>query len=216
MGAKHSVQGNVAQQRPRANSVIEAADLRPAGPIRQTASHGPTRHHSVAVDSHFSDDTEPDEEEPQPGPSNRSLSTGTTSNLVSSFRWTSRSPRTTFHFNTTTSPNRGTSARNAALDRRNNHILRFFSGQDIDCPVCHKQVPSDDAEAHLVMCLTRPKLAYNEEILTSNRGECVICFEDLEPGQTAARLECLCLYHKDCIDEWFKRKSVCPQHPGDD
>lgn len=33
--------------------------------------------------------------------------------------------------------------------------------QDIKCPVCQKTVPSDEAEIHLVMCLTRPKITYN-------------------------------------------------------
>ena len=92
-------------------------------------------------------------------------------------------------------------------------------------------MPSDDVEVHLVMCLTRPQLAYNgifqvlnnltqylfsEEVLEELRGECSICLEDMETGQTVARLECLCIYHKACLDEWFKRKNVCPQHPGDD
>ncbi|VDP11630.1 unnamed protein product [Soboliphyme baturini] len=32
---------------------------------------------------------------------------------------------------------------------------------DMKCPVCHKHIPSDEVECHLVMCLTRPRITYN-------------------------------------------------------
>lgn len=35
-----------------------------------------------------------------------------------------------------------------------------------------------------------------EDVLTEDKGECVICFEDLKQGDTIARLPCLCVYHK--------------------
>lgn len=36
-----------------------------------------------------------------------------------------------------------------------------------------------------------------EDILTDdNKGECVICLEDLLKGHVIARLPCLCVYHK--------------------
>lgn len=75
------------------------------------------------------------------------------------------------------------------------------------------------------MCLTKPRLSYNgksiakrmiigvvpwqeenkvetliicviEDILADEKGECVICLEDLQPGDVIARLPCLCIYHK--------------------
>lgn len=91
--------------------------------------------------------------------------------------------------------------------------LRFF---DIKCPVCHKVVPSDDVEYHLVVCLTRPRLTYNDDVLSEDKGECAICFEEMSQGDTIARLPCLCVYHKGCIDSWFKVKNSCPEHPSDD
>lgn len=86
----------------------------------------------------------------------------------------------------------------------------------IKCPVCSKFVIPDDIECHLVMCLTKPRLSYNgklsnlliqfnatlffyispEDILTDDKGECVICLEDLSQGDIIARLPCLCIYHK--------------------
>ncbi|KAJ8042487.1 E3 ubiquitin-protein ligase znrf2 [Holothuria leucospilota] len=89
----------------------------------------------------------------------------------------------------------------------------FFSG--IKCPVCSKFVPPDDIEVHLVVCLTKPRIVYNEDVLESDSGECVICLEDLEQGDTIARLPCLCIYHKICIDMWFERNRSCPEHPLD-
>lgn len=35
-----------------------------------------------------------------------------------------------------------------------------------------------------------------EDVLADEKGECVICLEDLQPGDVIARLPCLCIYHK--------------------
>ncbi|KAK1173450.1 E3 ubiquitin-protein ligase znrf2-like isoform X1 [Acipenser oxyrinchus oxyrinchus] len=69
------------------------------------------------------------------------------------------------------------------------------------CPVCSKFVPSDEMDLHLVMCLTKPRITYNEDVLTKDAGECAICLEELVQGDTIARLPCLCIYHKGCINE---------------
>ncbi|KAJ1529650.1 hypothetical protein ONE63_006413 [Megalurothrips usitatus] len=91
----------------------------------------------------------------------------------------------------------------------------IWSLNGIKCPVCSKFVLSDDIECHIVMCLTKPRLSYNEDVLTDDKGECVICLEDLSQGDTIARLPCLCIYHKNCIDRWFEVNRSCPEHPGD-
>ncbi|XP_042551008.1 E3 ubiquitin-protein ligase ZNRF2 isoform X1 [Dipodomys merriami] len=83
------------------------------------------------------------------------------------------------------------------------------------CPVCSKFVPSDEMDLHLVMCLTKPRITYNEDVLSKDTGECAICLEELQQGDTIARLPCLCIYHKGCIDEWFEVNRSCPEHPSD-
>ncbi|XP_013785584.1 E3 ubiquitin-protein ligase znrf2-like isoform X2 [Limulus polyphemus] len=93
--------------------------------------------------------------------------------------------------------------------------IQLLTLNGIKCPVCSKIVVSDDVEYHLVMCLTKPRISYNEDILAENKGECVICLEDLLQGNTIARLPCLCIYHKMCIDEWFQVNRSCPEHPND-
>ncbi|KAJ2201898.1 hypothetical protein IW143_006271, partial [Coemansia sp. RSA 520] len=40
--------------------------------------------------------------------------------------------------------------------------------------------------------------------------ECAICFDDFEPGQQVARLNCLCTYHLPCISDWLLRTPACP------
>lgn len=44
--------------------------------------------------------------------------------------------------------------------------------------------------------------------------ECVICLEDICPGDKVGRLECLCVFHYKCIKDWFNRKGpgLCPVH----
>lgn len=45
-------------------------------------------------------------------------------------------------------------------------------------------------------------------------SECVICLEDLKPGDKVGRLECLCVFHYKCIKDWFNKKGYgeCPVH----
>ncbi|XP_023215252.1 E3 ubiquitin-protein ligase ZNRF2-like isoform X2 [Centruroides vittatus] len=93
--------------------------------------------------------------------------------------------------------------------------VQLVSINGIKCPVCSKFVPPDDVECHLVMCLTKPRISYNEDVLTEDKGECVICLEELVQGDTIARLPCLCIYHKSCIDAWFEVNRSCPEHPLD-
>ena len=40
--------------------------------------------------------------------------------------------------------------------------------------------------------------------------ECSICCTDFEDGDQIKILQCLHTHHRKCIDEWFKKKSICP------
>ncbi|XP_015255025.1 E3 ubiquitin-protein ligase ZNRF1 [Cyprinodon tularosa] len=84
---------------------------------------------------------------------------------------------------------------------------------NIRCPFCSKPFPGGRIEDHLMSCLTSPPLPYNTDVLSKDSGECSICLEDLVQGETIARLACLCVYHKSCIDSWSKVKPCCPEHP---
>lgn len=97
------------------------------------------------------------------------------------------------------------------------HIApRWFSAHSgFKCPVCSKSVASNEMEVHFIMCLSKPRLSYNDDVLSRDAGECVICLEELQQGDTIARLPCLCIYHKSCIDSWFEINRSCPEHPSD-
>lgn len=45
-------------------------------------------------------------------------------------------------------------------------------------------------------CLNVDPCLFLEDILSRDSGECTICLEELEQGDTIARLPCLCIYHK--------------------
>ncbi|XP_043109101.1 E3 ubiquitin-protein ligase ZNRF1 [Puntigrus tetrazona] len=83
------------------------------------------------------------------------------------------------------------------------------------CPFCSKPFPGGRTEDHLLSCLTSPPLPYNADVLQKDSGECSICLEDMLQGEAIARLACLCVYHKSCIDTWSKVKPCCPEHPFD-
>ncbi|XP_050992693.1 E3 ubiquitin-protein ligase znrf2-like [Labeo rohita] len=95
------------------------------------------------------------------------------------------------------------------------HLTPHMLGAGFDCPVCSKFVCSDEIEDHLLMCFSKPRLHYNDDVLSRESGECSICLEDMIQGDTIARLPCLCVYHKGCIDEWFEVNRSCPEHPTD-
>ncbi|XP_017490092.1 PREDICTED: E3 ubiquitin-protein ligase ZNRF2-like [Rhagoletis zephyria] len=93
--------------------------------------------------------------------------------------------------------------------------VHFFPINGFKCPFCSKTILPDDVECHLVMCITKPQLNYNEDILRDDKEECVICLEEMLKGNKIARLPCLCIYHKQCIDAWFEVNRSCPEHPAD-
>lgn len=95
------------------------------------------------------------------------------------------------------------------------HLSPHLLGAGFHCPVCSKFVASDEMDLHIIMCLTKPRLTYNEDVLTKDSGECAICLDDMMQGDTIARLPCLCIYHKGCINEWFEVNRSCPEHPTD-
>jgi E3 ubiquitin-protein ligase ZNRF1/2 len=87
--------------------------------------------------------------------------------------------------------------------------------------ICHDKTPEhryeiasvDIKQKHLIDLFLLPY--YNIEILSddlNNEQECGICFEPFYQKNIVARLECLCIYHKQCLDEWGQRKRCCPLH----
>ncbi|AGO09952.1 AaceriAAL039Cp [[Ashbya] aceris (nom. inval.)] len=101
------------------------------------------------------------------------------------------------------------------------------------CPLCNADLsgdPEDTAAEHVQNCIARATsvqqhlvcespgpMSYQNRILVSivpdytegggRLPECPICFEDMEPGQKVGRLECLCVFHNECIQMWLERKS---------
>ncbi|TRY87844.1 hypothetical protein DNTS_013261, partial [Danionella cerebrum] len=73
-----------------------------------------------------------------------------------------------------------------------------------DCPICSKYVCSEEMDVHLLMCFSKPRLRYNDDVLSRDSGECSICLDEMIEGDAIARLPCLCIYHKGCIDGWFE------------
>jgi len=120
----------------------------------------------------------------------------------------------------TTSPSAARARRRRRRERdeaneTNSLPSQFFSAflSELKCPVCNKTLHSGTLDVHLVECLSKPRISYNADVLAADAGECIICFDDMLKGQTIARLPCLCVYHKRCIDDWFQRSRTCPEHP---
>ena len=41
-------------------------------------------------------------------------------------------------------------------------------------------------------------------------SSCIICFSDFNKNDKIKILKCGHIYHKECINEWFKKKELCP------
>jgi len=78
-------------------------------------------------------------------------------------------------------------------------------------PVTPEAAPSRPFLSSRMICFAASQMdAVGED------SECIICMEDFEQGVEMARLECLCKYHKTCIDGWFfKHPGRCPVHGQD-
>jgi E3 ubiquitin-protein ligase ZNRF1/2 len=92
-------------------------------------------------------------------------------------------------------------------------LLFFRPVPTLQCPVCSKDIPSSDMEAHMSQCMSRPRVTYNVDTLAQDSGECSICLDDMVPGEEIVRLPCLCIYHLKCAKKWFKVRQTCPEHP---
>ena len=121
------------------------------------------------------------------------------------------------------------------------HNGRLFMnrGEPKKCEYCGKMVNPmrEDPEIHMVKCMTKPRIKHtvfeleepkmsrtelgegdndNNKDKNSNSNlideECTICFDEYKIGDKLARLECFCVFHKSCLDNWLSRKQCCPLH----
>ena len=44
---------------------------------------------------------------------------------------------------------------------------------------------------------------------TTNKS-CIICFEEYDKQSLIYKLNCKHVFHKECLDTWFKNKPTCP------
>ena len=45
---------------------------------------------------------------------------------------------------------------------------------------------------------------------TTNFKECVICLEEMTENQALTLIRCSHIYHKECLEEWIYKNSICP------
>ena len=95
-------------------------------------------------------------------------------------------------------------------DSRVNQHAIFHNKYPVQYQHRYDIIPVDIKQKPLVGSFLVPY--YNVEILSedfSREQECTICFERFYQQDIIARLDCLCIYHKKCLDEWSQRKRCC-------
>ncbi|ODV76533.1 phosphatidylinositol-3-phosphate-binding ubiquitin-protein ligase CYBJADRAFT_165803 [Cyberlindnera jadinii NRRL Y-1542] len=94
--------------------------------------------------------------------------------------------------------------------RVSNRMLVYY----VPFPANNKAVVMSCSDATNGSSIVSPREAPITDEKLPHAQECVICLEELEPGDKVGRLECLCVFHYKCIKAWFKRKGPgeCPIH----
>jgi len=58
------------------------------------------------------------------------------------------------------------------------------------------------------------KIRFKDHILFNidieNNSTCPICLEDFSEGEIASILPCYHIFHRNCIEPWFKKQNSCP------
>ena len=55
----------------------------------------------------------------------------------------------------------------------------------------------------------RSMMVYQNEKI-NNLNECIICLEDMKFNDDLILVKCSHIYHKECLEKWMVRRSVCP------
>lgn len=71
--------------------------------------------------------------------------------------------------------------------------------------------PSPSVRQRMLVYHATEKDCFDE---SGDPQECVICFDEFQPGDEMGRLECLCRFHRTCIKSWWLTKGPgsCPTH----
>ncbi|EGW33787.1 uncharacterized protein SPAPADRAFT_54074 [Spathaspora passalidarum NRRL Y-27907] len=81
-----------------------------------------------------------------------------------------------------------------------------------------ENIPNDDEQithsGSVDSAIDKDGTSEEKRVEEELENECVICLEELKPGDKVGRLECLCVFHYKCIKDWFNKKGFgeCPVH----
>lgn len=59
-------------------------------------------------------------------------------------------------------------------------------------------------------CYSLESIIESENQITNENKNCIICLIDLKVGDRVLTLPCFHMFHKECIDDWFKKDKTCP------
>ncbi|KAI3406902.2 hypothetical protein KGF56_000194 [Candida oxycetoniae] len=101
------------------------------------------------------------------------------------------------------------------FDFNTDHSCRFSPGSNPRNKMLVYNIPPiPEPQYESIDEIARENMAGPPSEKSEELNECVICLEDLKPGDKVGRLECLCVFHYKCIKDWFNKKGYgeCPVH----
>ena len=74
-----------------------------------------------------------------------------------------------------------------------------------------KRIPSEE-QYKIVdeIIIEEPILTIFSNKQTTNFKECVICLEEMVEDQELILIRCSHIYHKECLEKWIYKNSICP------
>ena len=72
----------------------------------------------------------------------------------------------------------------------------------------HQQIYKDEIIDEII--IEEPILTIFSNKQTTNFKECVICLEEMVENQELILIRCSHIYHKECLEKWIYKNSICP------
>ncbi|EAR86753.2 zinc finger, C3HC4 type (RING finger) protein (macronuclear) [Tetrahymena thermophila SB210] len=94
----------------------------------------------------------------------------------------------------------------------NNHGMRFYSSFLSMQSRNLQQIKTlqDEALDTLIYNQLQSCKAIEMVETQQNQQECSICLEQYQAQDEVCKLQCRHIFHKNCINLWFKQKNYCP------
>lgn len=85
------------------------------------------------------------------------------------------------------------------------------------CDHCNEEIPLAELNYHMSTCNQNPKRIEESRIkeimrlsMTNQAQECAICLLEMKKDSNLRFIDCAHKFHAECIEDWSRKRKVCP------